>query len=817
MYYSAIGILAALILLIENQDILLNRNGAFALPAWKVYQRFLGSVLVYYVTDILWGILDSRKLSQLLFIDTSVYFVAMAAGILFWTQYAVTYLEEKNGFGRFLVISGRIVASLVALLSVANVFTPVLFTVDGNGIYHPLKFRYALLAAQILLLVLISVYALYSYVRHRTKKRLRYRTLALFGLIMAVFLCAQLLFPYLPLYAIAYMLGTCLLRAFVIGDEKEEYRHELREAEKIKALEQSITSMLDNMPALSFSKDAETGVYLACNQAFAEYAHKQTPEGVSGLTDAQIFDPETASHFVENDKMALSMDEPYIFFEDVPDAVGNRRQLQTTKLKFIDASGRLCILGMSQDVTDMIRIQRENATTKEAYEKARSRGLIFTHIAQTLARGYTDLYYVNLETEEFMQYLTDENGMLYEERHGQDFFDSCRAEAEQRIYPDDRAVVMQAMERQTLLQALDRNNTFMMTYRLLRDQQPRYASMKVSRMQDDERFIVIGVMDIDEQMQQRRAAERVKEEHVAYARLNALTGDFVCVYVVDPASGRFREYSATVGFDAYALPKEGADFFSTTRKQGSQFVYPEDLDRFLSTFTRDGVLSEVERSGVFSMRYRLMVGGKPTYVRLKAAMVEEAGGRCLVVGVSNIDAQLRQEEEYARQLAQAQNKANIDALTGVKNKHAYLDAEAHLDRQIRDHRHPKFAIVILDVNDLKQVNDSAGHQAGDQYLRDACTVICNIFKHSPVFRIGGDEFAVLAQGKDYARIEELLGRVHDHNTEASRSGGIVIACGLAKNDHDACVAAVFERADRNMYANKIGLKTEKGKTGGNGS
>ena len=59
----------------------------------------------------------------------------------------------------------------------------------------------------------------------------------------------------------------------------------------------SVASLLSNMPAMSFSKDAETGRYLACNQSFADYAHKGSPEGVVGLTDAEIFDPETAAHF----------------------------------------------------------------------------------------------------------------------------------------------------------------------------------------------------------------------------------------------------------------------------------------------------------------------------------------------------------------------------------------------------------------------------------------------------------------------------------------------------------------------------------------
>ena len=48
------------------------------------------------------------------------------------------------------------------------------------------------------------------------------------------------------------------------------------------------------------------------------------------------------------------MDEPYIFFEDVMDAAGNPRQLQTTKLKYTDDAGRLCLLGIVQDVTDTV-------------------------------------------------------------------------------------------------------------------------------------------------------------------------------------------------------------------------------------------------------------------------------------------------------------------------------------------------------------------------------------------------------------------------------------------------------------------------------
>ena len=202
-----------------------------------------------------------------------------------------------------------------------------------------------------------------------------------------------------------------------------------------------------------------------------------------------------------------------------------------------------------------------------------------------------------------------------------------------------------------------------------------------------------------------------------------------------------------------------------------------------------------------------MLGGKPNYIQLRAALVDdEEEGTVLILGIYDVDAQVRQEEDYAMRLAQAQSKASLDALTGVKNKHEYLEAEKQLNRRIAEHLHPEFAITIFDVNDLKKVNDTGGHQAGDKLIRDACKIICDIFKFSPVYRVGGDEFAVISQGNDYVSIEELVGKVANHNAEALRTGGIVIACGMAKYEYDASVAPVFERADHKMYENKTALK-----------
>lgn len=806
MYYSAIGLLAVIILLIENKDILLNCSRDTVKSVRKVYRRFLYAVLGYYVTDILWGILENQKLSLLLFADTSIYFIVMAIGVFLWTQCIIVYLEEKNFFGSFLSYAGRFIAILVASITILNIFFPVLFVVTDDCVYQALATRYVILVIQIALLLLISGYAVSSLIRKVdvSRKIHRYWTIAFFGIIMALCLFVQLWFPYYPLYAIGYMLGTSLISSFVIAEERDEYRRGLAEAIRIKELKQSITTLIDHMPALCFSKDAKSGVYLACNQVFAEYAHKKKPEGVVGLTDGEIFDAVTAGHFTEDDRMALAMEQPYIFFEEVPDAAGNLRQLQTTKLKFIDPAGRLCILGMSQDITDMVRIQRENAMTREAYENARSTGILYSYIAKALSRGYKDLFYVNIDTDEFIEYRTDgDDGVLTESRRGVRFFD----EVGKNVYADDQQFVLDSMNKSSLMEALSKNKIFMMTYRRIGDKGPYYVTMKVSCMEEDKRFIIIGVTDVDEQVRQHREVERAKEERVAYTRINALTGDFLSVYLVVPETGLYREYSVTPGFENFFLPKKGDDLFADVKQHIGSIIYHEDLDRFLSMFSREGVFSEIEHNGIYALSFRLVISGKPVYVKLKAAIIDnETDGRRMVVGINNIDVQVRQEENYERRLAQAQNIANTDALTGVQNRHAYMEAEERLNRQITEHRQLSFAIVIFDVNDLKKVNDNVGHQAGDEILRSACKTISGIFGRTSVFRVGGDEFVAIIQGDNFEMLDDMIRKLEDHNTKASITGGVVIACGMAKFENDSCVASIFDRADRNMYLNKVKLK-----------
>ena len=174
---------------------------------------------------------------------------------------------------------------------------------------------------------------------------------------------------------------------------------------------------------------------------------------------------------------------------------------------------------------------------------------------------------------------------------------------------------------------------------------------------------------------------------------------------------------------------------------------------------------------------------------------------------------LRHKDEQIDQLSIETYK---DALTGVGNKAAYLKRVGELNRQ-QTSENLEYAIVMVDINNLKAINDEHGHRAGDQYIKGCCHMICEVFKHSPVYRIGGDEFAVLLQDSDYVNRKELCEqlRADYERTSAQRDVSPWLrysaAVGMAeKAADDNSVELVFRRADEAMYRDKVRIKKQYG-------
>ena len=177
---------------------------------------------------------------------------------------------------------------------------------------------------------------------------------------------------------------------------------------------------------------------------------------------------------------------------------------------------------------------------------------------------------------------------------------------------------------------------------------------------------------------------------------------------------------------------------------------------------------------------------------------------------------MQMRDHIVSQIGSLNTIAYKDALTSVRNKSAMDDYMAQIDAQIDSctgEKRPHFAICMLDCNNLKEINDTYGHDKGDLYLKASCRLICEVFRHSAVFRAGGDEFVAVMHNTDYEARDEVCRTFDARAAETDRDGAapwerISIARGLAVYDPqtDTCAADVLKRADAEMYEYKKHMK-----------
>jgi diguanylate cyclase (GGDEF)-like protein len=436
--------------------------------------------------------------------------------------------------------------------------------------------------------------------------------------------------------------------------------------------------------------------------------------------------------------------------------------------------------------------------------------LTYNYVARALSEDYIHLYFVNMDNGDYTEYSPDGvNRDMNVSTRGHDFFGLTASVAKNNVYQEDAEEFVKSFTPEKVEKSLKENGIFTLTYRVMMDGEPVYVSMKVVKVRNKGNNIIIGINNVDAQMKHEEALEKMREEQITYSRIIALSGDYMAIYTVNPETDEYTKYSSAGYYDSDDGETQGTDFFETSKKRAQIAIYPDDVDFFNRTFKKENILTQIKNKGMFTLNYRLMIGGKPIYTQLKATMVHENGVDNLLMGIVNIDEEVRREKAYESTILEAKEKANYDELTGVKNKHAYAEMEAKLNKKIKSGKNPEFAIAVFDINGLKQINDTLGHQAGDQFIKDGCDSICQIFKHSPVFRLGGDEFAIIVQGTDYDNVEILMESVAQSNRINKFERKVVIAAGMSRFEYDENVAAVFARADKNMYENKSTLKGER--------
>ncbi len=449
------------------------------------------------------------------------------------------------------------------------------------------------------------------------------------------------------------------------------------------------------------------------------------------------------------------------------------------------------------NIDEEVRKQREQ-------NKLRKEAMTYNDIATQLAERYDTIYYVDLETDYYVEISsTDMYRAMNVPVEGKDFFEESVANARRIIHQKDQEIFIEHCIKEKILKKLEGESTVQFDYQIIYEGSVIYARLSIM-MTKDKKHLLYCVENRQAEHEAEAALRREKERSIIYGQIaESLASYYATIYYVNTENDSYIEFESSDIYKNLQVPDKGDDFFEESRKNIMRVVYPDDRDKVVSIMSKEVVLEKLRDKRLFTERYRLIIDDKIKYTRLSIMWAQDK--KHLIVGIENIDDQVRA-------LKTAKEKAIRDELTGVRNKNAFQDYESDLQKRVNAEEIDEFAIVMCDLNDLKKINDTRGHKAGDKYIKDSCKMICRVFTHSPVFRIGGDEFVAVLVGEDYENREELLEGLRKQVLENVKNDDIiVVATGMADYDSetDSRVTDVFERADKLMYENKRSLKNKK--------
>ena len=426
-----------------------------------------------------------------------------------------------------------------------------------------------------------------------------------------------------------------------------------------------------------------------------------------------------------------------------------------------------------------------------------------------MAEDYEAIFYIDIETNEYLTFSKSQKYMTLDAiATGKDFYKEALVSIEDCIYPEDREYAKSFYNKETMLNNLEGKRSFSFKYRVLINKEPRYflfTAMKESNNQ----YLIFYEKDIEDELQAEKKQKESQKKTITFTQIaESLASIYDVIYYINIADSSYVCYQADDTYGQLKINRSGDDFYNESLVNISLIIHEQDREKLTEFINRDNMISTMETHKDCSINYRMVVSGKAQYTRMTVR--KSSDGTHFIIGIENVDDEIKKEKQHLKELNTEKELARRDELTGIKNKTAYKELEKSIQGSIENNTaNLVFAIVVCDTNNLKKINDTKGHAAGDEYLRASSNLLCDIFVHSPVFRVGGDEFVVFLRGNDYAARHELMDKLRNQVLENNKTGtGVVLASGMAEYipESDILVSDTFNRADKAMYENKKQLK-----------
>ncbi len=500
----------------------------------------------------------------------------------------------------------------------------------------------------------------------------------------------------------------------------------------------ALKAIISQLPELIYAKDT-SGRFLAANNAVARDTGLERSEDLIGKTDFDLFPPDVAQRFHEVEQEIIASGMPMIDMEvNRIDEAGAPKWLLTTKLPMRDDRGEIIgLIGVARDITE--RKRAEQAWTAE-------RALFRAMIDQV-----PDYLFVKDTASRFVvvnRAVAADLGLQPTDLIGKTDFELHWADLARKFFDDEQKVISSG---EPLLDIEE--------YVIDVSGNKKWLSTSKVPLRNDQNE-VIGIVGVSRNISERRAVEVALAE--SESRWNfALEGAGQGVWDHDLKHGKAfysRMWRQMRGF--------GLDeTIDGSREAWLARVHPDDRPRIIDQADRQNSGELAQNSFEYREQHRdghyiwILSRGKAVEWNPDGSVARIIGTDTDITSLKEAEARAAEEKEQtyrkhvaalekaheAAEAAQAlaQSLARHDALTGLPNRRVFAEVLEAARLQAGRGGAP-FAVLSLDLDRFKPVNDIYGHQAGDDVLREVATRISSIVRvGDTVARLGGDEFALI--------------------------------------------------------------------------
>lgn len=442
----------------------------------------------------------------------------------------------------------------------------------------------------------------------------------------------------------------------------------------------------------------------------------------------------------------------------------------------------------SIDVDDEIRNKMKEMEAKKQYYS----------VTYALGREYSSIYYVDIESGKVTPYNLSNRieGMFGDKFYKLDYDDAVNAYIDKAVVDTDKEMMHKVLSRKFIASQVSGQDYFTWVYL---NNERCYCEMKCVRVSEIGQPIAVVMGFAVKDAEIRLELEEKAQIDFQLSLLDGLSRDYEMVWLLrsDRKMRLFRvgdnpevQRVALQYYDSTDFDKGFGNFID-------RYVAEEDRERVRNFVQYDTLVKKVPREGMYSTTFkRIIPNGEWIYIQLCfTRAVGPDGEENIVCACRDVDALIREENRRQELYRNAIKERDLDGLTGIRNRYCY----EHFLMSFEELEYKNVSIIYIDADYLHDLNNTEGHDAGDNLIKTLAQLCVKTWGIDNSFRIGGDEFVVFAFDKEAIKINEQIDSVR----REMKNNGYSISAGYCHSSgYDMSIQDMITRAEKMMYEEK---------------